>query len=96
MNRPRDQFLPAARFPINQNGGISGRHRFHLLQQAPQRGAPAHDFPEVHLAADFMRECLLLRKIERIHAQPLWIAIEQRNAHGHTVRFLSRTRSGTR
>ena len=63
VNRPGDQFLSRAGFPLDEHGGICGRYGFDLLQHGAQQWAFAHNFLEVHLRADFVFEVeFLLRQ----------------------------------
>src|SRR6185295_16938298 len=48
----RDQFLPSSGLPINQYGGIGGRHGLDFLEHTSQGGAATDDLLEIQLAAD--------------------------------------------
>src|SRR5689334_11184142 len=59
VDRARDQLLPGARLPVDQDRGIGGSDGLDLLQDVAQGVTPADDLFELQLAADLVLEIQL-------------------------------------
>ena len=70
MYRAGDQFLPGSGFPVDEDGGICGRHCFDPLQNVAHLLTLEDDLPKFQLAADLIFQIQLLLGesiLERVH-----------------------------